>query len=73
MERVRLDPHTLEIYLAEEPLQHRPLVVACGVAQPDLLVDMVLHSSSEAPRRAQELGSVVHEALSHGVLLDGQP
>jgi predicted nucleotidyltransferase len=44
-----------------------------AVAQPDLSVDLVLHSSSEASRRAQEPGSVVHEALSHGVLLDGQP
>ncbi len=44
-----------------------------AVAQPDLSVDLVLHSSSEARRRAQELGSVVHEAFTHGVLLDGQP
>ena len=44
-----------------------------AVAQPDLSVDLVLHSSSEARRRAQETGSVVHEAFSHGVLLDGQP
>ena len=44
-----------------------------AVAQPDLSVDLVLHSSSEASRRAQEPGSVVHEAFSHGVLLDGQP
>lgn len=43
-----------------------------AVAQPDLSVDLVLHSSSEAQRRAQEPGSVVHEAFSHGVLLDGQ-
>ncbi len=44
-----------------------------AVAQPDLSVDLVLHSNSEARRRAQELGSVVHEAFTHGVLLDGQP
>ena len=44
-----------------------------AVAQPDLSVDLVLHSSSEASRRAQEPGSVVHEAFSCGVLLDGQP
>jgi len=44
-----------------------------AVAQPDLSVDLVLHSCSEAKRRAQEPGSVVQEALSHGVLLDGQP
>ena len=44
-----------------------------AVAQPDLSVDLVLHSSSEARRRAQEPGSVVHEAFSHGVLLDDQP
>ena len=44
-----------------------------AVAQPDLSVDLVLHSSSEAHRRAQEPGSVVHEAFSRGVLLDGQP
>ena len=44
-----------------------------AVAQPDLSVDLVLHSSSEASIRAQEPGSVVHEAFSHGVLLDGKP
>lgn len=32
----------------------------------------MLHSSSEAQRRAQESGSVVHETFSHGELLDGQ-
>jgi len=42
-----------------------------AVAQPDLSVDLVLHSSSEADRRAQEPGSLVQEAFSHGVLLDG--
>lgn len=44
-----------------------------AVAQPDLSVDLVLHSSSEASIRAQEPGSVVHEAFSNGVLLDGKP
>ncbi len=44
-----------------------------AVAQPDLSVDLVLHSSSEASRRAQEPGSLVSEALLHGMLLDGQP
>ena len=43
-----------------------------AVAQPDLSVDLVLHSTSEANRRAQDFGSVVHEAYSHGVLLDGK-
>ena len=43
------------------------------MAQPDLSVDLVLHSCSEANRRAQEPGSLVQEAFSHGVLLDGQP
>jgi predicted nucleotidyltransferase len=43
-----------------------------AVAQPDLSVDLVLHSRSEALRRAQEPGSVVHEAFRYGVLLDGQ-
>ena len=42
-----------------------------AVAQPDLSVDLVLHSRTEASRRAQAPGSVVHEAFSHGVLLDG--
>ena len=46
---------------------------ARGQAHPDSDVDLVLHSSSEARRRAQEPGSVVHEAFSHGVLLDDQP
>lgn len=43
------------------------------VAQPDLSVELVLHSCSEANRRAQEPGSLVQEAFSHGVLLHGQP
>ena len=43
-----------------------------AVAQPDLSVDLVLHSCTEANRRAQESGSLVQEAFSHGVLLDGQ-
>jgi predicted nucleotidyltransferase len=42
-----------------------------AVAQPDLSVDRVLHSHSEAARRAQEPGSLVHEALRDGVLLHG--
>ena len=44
-----------------------------AVAQPDLSVDLLLYSTSEASRRAQEPGSVVHEAFSRGVLLDVQP
>ncbi|MEY3930457.1 MAG: hypothetical protein RLZZ516_2167 [Cyanobacteriota bacterium] len=44
-----------------------------AVAQPDLSVDLVLHSCSEANRRAQEPGSLVQEAFTQGVLLDGQP
>jgi predicted nucleotidyltransferase len=43
-----------------------------AVAQPDLSVDLVLHSSSEAARRAQQPGSLVQEALRDGVLLDGR-
>ena len=43
-----------------------------AVAQPDLSVDLVLHSSSEVARRAKEPGSLVCEALREGVLLDGQ-
>jgi predicted nucleotidyltransferase len=43
-----------------------------AVAQPDLSVDLVLHSSSEAARRAREPGSLVVEARCEGVLLDGQ-
>ena len=46
---------------------------AQGKAQPDLSVDLVLHSRSEVARRALEPGSLVHEALRDGVLLDGQP
>ena len=41
-----------------------------AVAQPDLSVDLVLDSRSEALRRAQEPGSVELEAFSYGVLLD---
>ena len=44
-----------------------------AVAQPDLSVDLVLHSTSEAARRAQEQGSLVHQAIAEGVLLHGQP
>jgi predicted nucleotidyltransferase len=44
-----------------------------AVAQPDLSVDLVLHSRTEANRRALETGSLVQEAISHGVVLDGQP
>lgn len=43
-----------------------------AVAQPDLSVDLVLHSTSEATRRAQQPGSLVQEALRDGVLLDGR-
>jgi predicted nucleotidyltransferase len=34
-----------------------------AVAQPDLSVDLVLHSSSEAARRAQQPGSLAQEAI----------
>ena len=44
-----------------------------AVAQADLSVDLVLHSCSEANRRAKEPGSLVQEAFSHGVLFDGKP
>jgi predicted nucleotidyltransferase len=44
-----------------------------AVAQPDLSVDLVLHSSSEAARRAQQPGSLVQEAIREGVLLNGLP
>jgi predicted nucleotidyltransferase len=44
-----------------------------AVAHPDLSVDLVLHSHSEAARRAREPGSLVHEAFRDGMLLDGQP
>ncbi|MFM2172427.1 MAG: hypothetical protein RLZZ54_354 [Cyanobacteriota bacterium] len=44
-----------------------------AVAQPDLSVDLVLHSTSEAARRAKEPGSLVHEAIHEGVLLHGSP
>jgi uncharacterized protein len=40
-----------------------------AVAQPDLSVDLVLHSSGEAARRLREPGSLVHEAIIQGVLL----
>jgi uncharacterized protein len=43
-----------------------------AVAQPDLSVDLVLHSSSEAARRAQQPGSLVQEAIRDGILLDGR-
>ena len=44
-----------------------------AVAQADLSVDLVLHSCSEANRRAKEPGSIVQEAFSHGALFDGKP
>jgi uncharacterized protein len=44
-----------------------------AVAQPDLSVDLVLHSSSEAARKAEHPGSVVQEAIREGVLLDAFP
>jgi predicted nucleotidyltransferase len=44
-----------------------------AVAQPDLSVDLVLHSGSEAARRAQQPGSLVQEAIREGVLLDVLP
>jgi len=43
-----------------------------AVAQPDLSIDLVLHSSSEVARRSTEPGSLVHEAIRDGVLLDGK-
>lgn len=42
-----------------------------AVAQADLSVDLVLHSSSEANRRARQPGSLVQEAMREGVRLDG--
>ncbi|MEB3302179.1 MAG: nucleotidyltransferase domain-containing protein [Cyanobacteriota bacterium] len=39
------------------------------VARPDVSVDLLLHSRSEAARRALMPGSVVHQAFSEGVLL----
>jgi hypothetical protein len=44
-----------------------------AVAVPDLSVDSVLHSCSEANRRAQQPGSLMQEAFTDGVLLDGLP
>jgi predicted nucleotidyltransferase len=43
-----------------------------AVAQPDLSVDLVLHSSSEVARRSRQPGSLVQEAMREGVLLDGR-
>lgn len=43
-----------------------------AVAQPDLCVDLVLHSCSEAARRAQQPGSLVHKTFRDGVLLNGR-
>ena len=42
-----------------------------AVAQADLSVDLVLHSSSEVARRAQQPGSLVKEAIRQGILLNG--
>ncbi|MFM9101366.1 MAG: hypothetical protein ACKOPS_08530 [Cyanobium sp.] len=42
------------------------------MAQPDLSVDLVLHSSSEVARRSRQPGSLVQEAMREGVLLDGR-
>lgn len=44
-----------------------------AVAQPDLSIDLVLHSTSEAARRAKEPGSLVQQAIRDGVLLHGEP
>jgi hypothetical protein len=43
------------------------------MAQPDRLVELVLHSSSEAARRAEQPGSLVQEAIGEGVLPDALP
>ena len=43
-----------------------------AVAQSDLSVALVLHSSSEVARRAQQAGSLVQKAIRDGVLLDGR-
>jgi predicted nucleotidyltransferase len=40
-----------------------------AVAQPDLSVDLLLHSSSEAARRAQQPRSLVQKAFRDWVLL----
>jgi predicted nucleotidyltransferase len=40
-----------------------------AVARPEVSVDLLLHSRSEAARRADQAGSVVHQALSEGILL----
>ena len=37
------------------------------MAQPDVSVDLVLHSRSEAARRAQQPGSLVQEAHRDGL------
>lgn len=66
------------------PIEQRLAAMVAGICrlitaqeawlvQLDLSVDIVLHPISEASRRAQKPGSFVHEAYSHGVLLDGQP
>ena len=44
-----------------------------AMAQPDRLVELVLHSSSEAARRAEQPGSLVQEAIGEGVLPDALP
>ena len=43
-----------------------------AVAQPDLSVDLVLHSAGETARRANQAGSLVQEAIRDGVLLDSR-
>jgi predicted nucleotidyltransferase len=40
-----------------------------AVARPDVSVDLLLHSRSEAARRALVPGSVVHQAFTEGILL----
>ena len=40
-----------------------------AVARPDVSVDLLLHSRSEAARRTNQPGSVVQQAFTEGVLL----
>lgn len=40
-----------------------------AVARPDVSVDLLLHSHSEATRRARQAGSVVQQAFREGILL----
>ena len=51
MERIRLDQHNVKIELAEQPFEHRPLMVFAGV------VASLADRHTQSGRRQRELGN----------------